>query len=348
MPDGRQPTPDKWALLRAVEAARVPLGLKSTTLNLLRAMLSFMRTDVISTQSSDAHICFASNAALAERTHVSIQTVERHVARLVSLGLVNRHASNNNKRWARRDRTGRVALATGLSLLPLLERYSDHIAKGEAQAAFQDRLAELRDRCVLALGRLRKQLGEASEICLHAARILRRKPDETELRDLLARLHEDNPLKNEEEAVKMRGSDTPIEGHKDSSIDPEVKGQGADNSEKMQTAFPALCAELRSARTHAECRDRMEHLALGLGLGQAWKKVTSLGPTTAFMVLGYILERQGRVRNPKHYALGLYRKLREGEIGHEDFLISPRAPNWRQSRQPAAQILTESVIGRRV
>ena len=112
-------TPKKWMLLRAVEEAREPLGLKSTSLNVLRAMVSFMDGDQISSDQDDRHICFASNAAIAKRTHVSVQTVERHISALVELGLIRRVMSANGKRWVRRDRQGRVVTATGLSLLPL-------------------------------------------------------------------------------------------------------------------------------------------------------------------------------------------------------------------------------------
>ena len=62
----------KWMQLRAVEDAREPLGLKATGVNILRAMISFMRADAISTAAPDHHIVYASNAAIARRAHVSV------------------------------------------------------------------------------------------------------------------------------------------------------------------------------------------------------------------------------------------------------------------------------------
>jgi replication initiation protein RepC len=147
----------KWQLLKTIEDIREPLGLKSTSISLLRAMISFLRVDHIDVARDDGHICFASNASLAKRAHVSIQTVERHIAKLVSLGLLIRRSSGNGKRWARRDRQGNIVLATGLSLLPLTERHPEFINMAEAYQDQKDKLARLRDKCSLALTDLKAQ-----------------------------------------------------------------------------------------------------------------------------------------------------------------------------------------------
>ena len=75
---------NKWQLLKVIEDIREPLGLKGTSISLLRAMISFLRVDQVDATRDDGHICFASNASLAKRAHVSIQTVERHIAKPVS------------------------------------------------------------------------------------------------------------------------------------------------------------------------------------------------------------------------------------------------------------------------
>ncbi|WP_235477311.1 helix-turn-helix domain-containing protein [Aliiroseovarius crassostreae] len=77
----------KWKLLKAAEEAREPLGLKRTSLALLRTMISLVRANHISDAVADQHICFASNATLAERMHVSVKTVERHITILAATGL---------------------------------------------------------------------------------------------------------------------------------------------------------------------------------------------------------------------------------------------------------------------
>lgn len=323
-------TPDKWHLLRVVERAREPLGLKSTTLNILRAMLSFMREDTIGRHQDDAHICFASNATLAERAHVSIQTVERHIARLVETGLVTRVASGNKKRWARRDRQGRVVLAAGLSVLPLRERHDEFVDLADAQDALQERRSLLRDRCLLALSRLREKLGASFDLCQEAARLLRRKLDERALTNLLDRLCAENPVDKNLAAEKMRGSAPQIEGHKETNNNPVVQKAGKQDASisatEMEAAFPKLCKELRTARTPAECHDRMDRIALYLGLGKGWHSIRTLGPTPSFLLLGYLYERTDKIANPVAYVNALVRDLANGRMTLRNLLPRRKEP----------------------
>ena len=125
-------------------------------------MISFLRVDHVDATRDDGHICFASNASLAKRAHVSVQTVERHVAKLVSLGLLNRRSSGNGKRWARRDRQCSIVLATGLSLLPLAERHPEFLRMAQDHQDQRDELGRLRDMCSAALSELKARLLSAS------------------------------------------------------------------------------------------------------------------------------------------------------------------------------------------
>jgi DNA-binding MarR family transcriptional regulator len=152
----------KWQLLKTIEDIREPLGLKGTSISLLRAMISFLRVDHVDATRDDGHICFASNASLAKRAHVSIQTVERHIAKLVSLGLLTRRSSGNGKRWARRDRQGSVVLATGLSLLPLAERYPEFLRMAQDYQDLKNELGRLRDMCSAAMSNLKAHLMPAN------------------------------------------------------------------------------------------------------------------------------------------------------------------------------------------
>jgi hypothetical protein len=125
-------------------------------------MIFFLRVDHVDATRDDGHICFASNASLAKRAHVSIQTVERHIAKLVSLGLLTRRSSGNGKRWARRDRQGSVVLATGLSLLPLAERYPEFLRMAQDYQDLKNELGRLRDMCSAAMSNLKAHLMPAN------------------------------------------------------------------------------------------------------------------------------------------------------------------------------------------
>ena len=139
-----------------------------------------MREYIIDAARDDGHICFASNASLAKRAHVSVQTVERHIAKLVSLGLLSRRSSGNGKRWARRDRHGSIILATGLSLLPLAERYPEFLRMAQEHKDLKGELARLRDMCSAALSDLKARLLPSTwdeGLLTRARNLLRRQPD---------------------------------------------------------------------------------------------------------------------------------------------------------------------------
>lgn len=319
-------TPDKWDLLSAVEKARTPLGLKGTSITLLRALLSFMREDVVALDRADRHICFASNAALAERAHVSVQTVERHISLLVKHGLLLRVTNGNGKRWARRDRAGRVTLAAGLSVSPLLDRYAELCAMAEAHRDLLDRLAALRDRCLMALAELRRRVGE-TETVQAASRLLRCKPRAEPLTELLHHLEKavDKQGITQGETEKTKGRDTQIEGHKEPKNEPEVisADHQTPSDTDYQAAFPTLCAELRTATSQHDCEERMQHLSACIGLRRIWSKLCQKPASLRFMILGYLLERIEKIRNPKAYALALMRDIDRGTVDWRSLLTPP-------------------------
>lgn len=285
----------KWQLLRAAEEAREPLGLKATSLNLLRAMISLVPGDSLGA-APDRHICFASNQTLATRAHVSVATIERHVSILVHAGLIQRATTMNGKRWARRDGQGRVVTASGLSLAPLFTKYAElvQIAQEHAQRLF--RLNTLRDQCKLLLARL-----SASDGLLQRARnILRRRPDE----EALQALHDDLTR-------NLTVPDTHFEGHKETQSIPSVKEQDIEDN------YPRLCAEISTERTAEDCHRRLDQIASELHLGSAWTAAKSHGPTLAFMLLGYTLQRIEKIQTPGAYLRSLLQRIEQGQDATE-------------------------------
>ena len=319
-------TPKKWILLRAVEEAREPLGLKSTSLNVLRAMVSFMAGDQISADQDDHHICFASNAAIAKRTHVSVQTVERHISALVELGLIRRIMSANGKRWARRDWQGNVVNATGLSLMPLSERHAEFIQEANRHA---DRVIEctiLRDKVSVALARLRELLGDDSviaDLILTVRKALRRKPDVNVLSELLSEISEITQV----DTGNLRDINNENEGHKEDSLNPIVKKENLSRIEvspsQMERSFPRLCSELRFAKNQRHCDRLMDDIAAYLRLGQSWyaSKATH-SSAIRFIVLGYIYQRTEKIQFHRAYMISLLAKIDSGEICPRALLTS--------------------------
>lgn len=333
----------KWQLLNVIEDIREPLGLKSTSIALLRAMLSFMRSDTVSSKRVEDHMCFASNAALAKRAHVSVQTVERHVAKLVKLGLLARRPSGNGKRWARRDQQGQIVYATGLSLLPLVERHGEFLGIASALEARTQELTLLRDRCLAALAELKKRVLHSDaldQFFSRAKAVFRRKPDHDALRDLLDEIGTKMGVLTVSDTEELKDTAHTIEGHKETDLNPSVKKEPSISFEvspdQMEQAYPRLCAELRFARSQDQCQRSLDELANHLQLDDVWTDMRTLGPALSFMVLGYILERIETIKTPKAYARSLVSGLNEGRLEWKSLLVKAK-------RAPTAKFLTQNV-----
>ncbi len=315
-------TPKKWMLLRAVEEAREPLGLKSTTLNVLRAMISFVGGDQIAADQDDHHICFASNAAIAKRTHVSVQTVERHISTLVELGLIRRVMSANGKRWARRDRQGRVVTATGLFLMPLSKRHAQFLQEAQRHAERVLEFTVLRDNVSAALAHLRELLADdakISDLMVTVRNALRRKPDANVLSKLLAEISVEISKITQADTENLRTNNHENEGHKEDSLNPIVKKEKPSqiqvSPDQMERSFPRLCSELRFARNQAHCDRLMDDIAEYLRFGQTWYAMKSThGPALRFMVLGYVFQRAENIKSHQAYLISLMSKIDRGDM----------------------------------
>ncbi|WP_425358948.1 plasmid replication protein RepC [Antarcticimicrobium sediminis] len=191
MPD-RNPaatSPTKWDLLKALTEAADDFDLSHRTLNVLRALMTFLPGNEIP-QDPCAATVFPANRTLSARLNgMPESTLRRHLSRLVALGIVNRHDSPNRKRYARKMGQG-IALAFGFDLSPLAEHATHVLAAARHAAARRQRLQLLRD----TVARLRQDLLEhagdrAPQPLLDEVRlVLRRKPDEailTQLQDAL-------------------------------------------------------------------------------------------------------------------------------------------------------------------
>ena len=112
---------DKWQLFRALCEARVRIGVSDRALAVLNALLSFSPGATL--EQGQGLVVFPSNVQLSIRAHgMAPATLRRHLADLVECGLILRKDSPNGKRYARKDRSGEIEQAFGLSLAPLLAR----------------------------------------------------------------------------------------------------------------------------------------------------------------------------------------------------------------------------------
>ncbi|WP_435704325.1 helix-turn-helix domain-containing protein [Yoonia sp.] len=322
----------KWQLLKTIEDIRQPLGLKGTSISLLRAMISFLRVDHIDAARDDGHICFASNSSLAKRAHVSIQTVERHIGKLVSLGLLARRSSGNGKRWARRDRKGSIVLATGLSLLPLAERYPEFLRMAQDHQDLKNELGRLRDMCSAALANLKAKLMPENwdeGLFSRARKLLKRQPNKQALSDLLAEITMEISELTCTEPDDLRDTAPEIEGHKETSksqyVNKETSFKIEVGQEEMERAYPRLCAELRFAKNQDACHRLMDDIAGYLSLGNTWFAIKDFGPALSFMILGYLLERSETINNHRGYAFKIAQDLSNKTLDWRTLLKRPKS-----------------------
>ncbi|MGF0540667.1 plasmid replication protein RepC [Agrobacterium sp. ES01] len=131
-------TAEKWKVFRDASAAMSRLGLQSASLTVLDALLSFYPENVM---RDDAQlVVFPSNLQLSLRAHsMAGSTLRRHLAALVSAGLIVRRDSANGKRYARKGTSGDIETAFGFDLSPMLARAEELAAL--AQEVVAERVA---------------------------------------------------------------------------------------------------------------------------------------------------------------------------------------------------------------
>lgn len=140
------------ALLAAVNTAAKDLGLRSSNLVVLDALLSFLACRDPQTQSErpitplTLLTVYASNDRLCQRAKgLTDRQLRRHFDKLESLGLITRRDSNNGKRFPIKE-GGRVIGAYGIDLSPLLSRAEEIVDLAQKHEAEQQELRGLKAR----------------------------------------------------------------------------------------------------------------------------------------------------------------------------------------------------------
>ena len=139
---------DKWQTYRDLCEGRTIVGVNDRSLAVLAALLSFYPDNELSEENG--LIVFPSNKQLALRAHgMADATLRRHLAALLSCGLILRRDSTNGKRFARKGRGGEFEEVFGFSLAPLIVRAEEFAAAAEQVKAENRALRLMRERVTL-------------------------------------------------------------------------------------------------------------------------------------------------------------------------------------------------------
>ena len=138
----------KWQVFRDIREAKEALGATDRALAILNALLTFHRGEELTGEGN--LIVFPSNEQLIRRANgMSPATLRRHLANLVTSGLVIRRDSPNGKRFARKGQGGAIEQAYGLDLSPILARAAEFRELAESVASERKAFRLVKERLTL-------------------------------------------------------------------------------------------------------------------------------------------------------------------------------------------------------
>lgn len=250
---------DKWQLYRDLCEAKAVLGVSDRSLAVLHALLSFYPDNELELGEGANLVVFPSNRQLSMRAHgMPDPTLRRHLAALVSAGLIIRRDSPNGKRYAHKARTGQIEDAFGFSLAPLLARADEIAAVADGVRAAVKALRRTRELITLQ----RRDIGKLIEVAIgeglsgpwqalwgrYRAIVdaIPRRAELDQLNQILAdltavRLDVDKALENNDNEKKMNGNAAHSERHQSESntesyieFEPAFEKAGANVEDKHQ------------------------------------------------------------------------------------------------------------------
>jgi len=138
----------KWQVFRDIRDAKEILGATDRALSILDALLTFHRDEEL-TEGGNL-VVFPSNEQLIRRANgMSPATLRRHLANLVTSGLIIRRDSPNGKRFARKGQGGAIEQAYGFDLSPVLARAAEFRELAEAVAAERKAFRVVKERLTI-------------------------------------------------------------------------------------------------------------------------------------------------------------------------------------------------------
>ncbi len=344
---------NKYDVLRNLTAARHEFNLSDRTLSVLQTLLSFHPGKELVTDRKPLTV-FPSNKSICERLNgMACSTMRRHLAALVSAGLILRRDSPNGKRYVKRHQ------AFGFDLTPLVTRFEEI----ETLATKARKALEEMDHLRCAVSLMRRDLAGLAEYgaqvhperriwdafkdgALLAARDLRRKLSMEELQDLketlkklLSRAKAEFQI---EDTAEMITSDAETEQHHhNSNIDKYRASTKAkqtidvlDCLEKDEPNVPlemvlGSCREVnnysqRPLRNWADLVEAIQVIRPMMGVSQTvWEDaIEIMGQRNASVVLACMLERFSEIETPNGYLKTLTRKARIGKFSSGPMVLA--------------------------
>ncbi len=321
VPDRSPEGPDKWSVLSDLTRAAEAFGVGHRTLSVLKALMTFLPGRALSTRRGPC-VVFPANRTLSERLNgMPESTLRRHLAALVSAGLVSRRDSPNRKRYARRV-GGEGGIAFGFDLSPLAQRQEEIEARALAARQAEEEHAVLRAR----LAELRAQIltcDPGNELAEPARKALRRKNNTAELADLVHSMEDWL-------ATETGAADSQNERHIQNTEKKDSDLITAEETQDHPTADDApvklhlhevaeACPSFReyfpeSPRNWAglvEVSDRMAPM-IGIERAVLHEAQGAMGRESAAVTVLCLLERISSIRNPGGYLRRLTQLAKSG------------------------------------
>jgi replication initiation protein RepC len=171
--------PDRFTLIDTLRRAASALAISPSVVATVDALLSCLPP------KRDHDIVFASNATLVMRRNgISDRSLRRHLADLVSAGLLVRIDSPNGKRYSKRDPQIGSVIRFGLDLAPLFTAFERLQALAQERANEAQHVDYLRTKLRLMIRAMTVDRAECSMVA-EAERALRRKLTSDDLENWL-------------------------------------------------------------------------------------------------------------------------------------------------------------------
>lgn len=314
---------DKWHVLRELGAARKHFDLSDRTITVLQALISFHKGNTLEPDRK-ALVVFPANATICKRLNgMPCSTMRRHLARLVSAGLLLRRDSPNGKRYVCKG-SNTAPDAFGFDLSPLLHRFVEICEKAEETRQEAAQLAELRRDQRLMIRDIRAfaeygtgsdlLLKKAEEMCLEVSRTFRRavpiaqmRKDLTMLIETLAKLEAEIVPPLVKGTTETSASNAQNEHHysKSKKEDYDIMGDG---TEVQLKGVISKCSELiiysdGNISKWPQFYRTVEQIIPMMGIqSQTWATAkNTLGEQNAAISAATLLQRFSSIRNPGAY-----------------------------------------------